>query len=166
MTSGGGGPAPPPQLAVACAFAVRTMRVTFDRITPRREQVVLTLGEFGPLLVFAGATRRRTEVLPGGEHARPGVWCAGLDDPLGSRGADHCASGRMVWQNPDAGRFLPEAPFVTSLLPFLPFCHACARPPPARGLTPKTTALSVMFAPAPTTAAQMLTLNGSRAAKT
>jgi molybdate transport system permease protein len=83
------------QFAVACAFAVRTMRVTFDQITPRQEQVALTLGcsraqafwlvvlpearrgiitaatlawaralgEFGPLLVFAGATRLRTEVL-------------------------------------------------------------------------------------------------------
>jgi molybdate transport system permease protein len=84
------------QFAVACAFAVRTMRVTFDQITPRREQVALTLGcsrsqafwwvvlpearrgvvtagtlawaralgEFGPVLVFSGATRLRTEVLP------------------------------------------------------------------------------------------------------
>ena len=83
------------QFAVACAFAVRTMRVTFDDITPRREQVALTLGcgraqafwrvvlpearrgmvtaatlawaralgEFGPILVFAGATRMKTEVL-------------------------------------------------------------------------------------------------------
>lgn len=84
------------QFAVAAAFAVRTMRVTFDQITPRREQVALTLGcsksqafwwvvlpearrgivtaatlswaralgEFGPVLVFSGATRMRTEVLP------------------------------------------------------------------------------------------------------
>jgi len=84
------------QLAVAAAFAVRTMRVTFDQISPRREQVALTLGcsrgqafwrvvlpesgrgmltaftlawtrslgEFGPVLVFSGATRLRTEVLP------------------------------------------------------------------------------------------------------
>jgi molybdate transport system permease protein len=84
------------QFAVACAFAVRTMRVTFDQITPRREEVALTLGasrsqafwwvvlpearrgmvtaatlawaralgEFGPVLVFSGATRMRTEVLP------------------------------------------------------------------------------------------------------
>jgi len=83
------------QLAVACAFAVRTMRATFDQIDPRHEQVALTLGcsraqafglivlpeawrgvltagtlawaralgEFGPLLVFAGATRNKTEVL-------------------------------------------------------------------------------------------------------
>jgi molybdate transport system permease protein len=83
------------QLAVSAAFAVRTMRVTFDQITPRREQVALTLGctrsqafwwvvlpearrglvsagtlawaralgEFGPILVFSGATRMRTEVL-------------------------------------------------------------------------------------------------------
>jgi molybdate transport system permease protein len=83
------------QFAVACAFAVRTMRVTFDQITPRPEQVALTLGcsraqafwlvvlpealrgvvtaatlawaralgEFGPILVFSGATRMRTEVL-------------------------------------------------------------------------------------------------------
>jgi molybdate transport system permease protein len=84
------------QFAVACAFAVRTMRVTFDQISPRPEQVALTLGcsraqafwmvvlpdarrgiiaaatvawaralgEFGPILVFSGATRMRTEVLP------------------------------------------------------------------------------------------------------
>lgn len=83
------------QFAVAAAFAVRTMRVTFDQISPRREQVAITLGcnhgqafwrvtlpearrgmmtaftlawarslgEFGPILVFAGATRMRTEVL-------------------------------------------------------------------------------------------------------
>lgn len=84
------------QFAVACAFAVRTMRVTFDQIDPRAEAVALTLGcsrrqafwyvalpaagrgalsagllawaralgEFGPILVFSGATRMRTEVLP------------------------------------------------------------------------------------------------------
>jgi molybdate transport system permease protein len=83
------------QYTVACAFAVRTMKVTFDQIPRRREEVALTLGcsrgqafwwvalpearrgvvaaftlawaralgEFGPLLVFAGATRFRTEVL-------------------------------------------------------------------------------------------------------
>lgn len=32
------------QFAVACAFAVRTMLVTFDQISPRCEQVALTLG--------------------------------------------------------------------------------------------------------------------------
>lgn len=83
------------QFSVACAFAVRTMRVTFDQINPRAEDVARTLGctrgqafvsvalpqswrgmtaaatiawarslgEFGPILVFAGATRMRTEVL-------------------------------------------------------------------------------------------------------
>jgi molybdate transport system permease protein len=83
------------QFAVSCAFAVRTMRVTFDQISPRTERVALTLGctrsqafwlvaipeawrglvsagtiawaralgEFGPILIFAGATRMRTEVL-------------------------------------------------------------------------------------------------------
>lgn len=83
------------QFAVSCAFAVRTMRVTFDQISPRAEDVARTLGctrsqaflqvalpqasrgmiaaatiawaralgEFGPILVFAGATRMRTEVL-------------------------------------------------------------------------------------------------------
>lgn len=83
------------QFAVACAFAIQTMRVTFDQIDTRPEQVALTLGcrrsqaffaitlpqawrgiiaaftiawarslgEFGPILVFAGATRMRTEVL-------------------------------------------------------------------------------------------------------
>jgi molybdate transport system permease protein len=83
------------QFMVACAFAVRTMRATFDQINPRQEQVALTLGcsraqafwlvvlpearrglltaatlawarslgEFGPILVFSGATRNKTEVL-------------------------------------------------------------------------------------------------------
>jgi molybdate transport system permease protein len=83
------------QFAVAAAFAVQTMRVTFDQIDKRAEDVALTLGsrrsqafmqvalpqawkgivaaltiawarslgEFGPILVFAGATRMRTEVL-------------------------------------------------------------------------------------------------------
>jgi molybdate transport system permease protein len=83
------------QFAVACAFAVRAMKSTFDHIDPRCEQVALTLGcsrvqafgwvvlpeagrgmvtaftlawarslgEFGPLLIFAGATRMKTEVL-------------------------------------------------------------------------------------------------------
>ena len=84
------------QFTVACAFAVRTMNVTFNQINPRTEQVALTLGcrrsqafwlivlpearrglltaatlawaralgEFGPLLVFCGATRLKTEVMP------------------------------------------------------------------------------------------------------
>lgn len=83
------------QFMVACAFAVRTMYVTFQQINPRQEQVALTLGcnrfqsffyvllpqakngiltaaalawarslgEFGPILIFSGATRMRTEVL-------------------------------------------------------------------------------------------------------
>lgn len=83
------------QFMVACAFAVRTMRVTFDQIPTRFEDVALTLGcsksrafwavifpqtrrgllaagtlawarslgEFGPILVFASATRMKTEVL-------------------------------------------------------------------------------------------------------
>jgi molybdate transport system permease protein len=83
------------QFSVSCAFAVRTMRVTFDQIDPRAEDVARTLGctraqaflqialpqawrgmiaattiawaralgEFGPILVFAGTTRMRTEVL-------------------------------------------------------------------------------------------------------
>ena len=84
------------QYMVACAFAVRTMRATFDHTSPRAEEVARTLGcsrsqafwmvalpearrgvltaatlawarslgEFGPILIFAGATRMRTEVLP------------------------------------------------------------------------------------------------------
>jgi molybdate transport system permease protein len=84
------------QFMVACAFAVRTMRATFEQLSPRPEQVALTLGcnrseafwrvvlpsarrgiltaatlawaralgEFGPILVFSGATRMKTEVLP------------------------------------------------------------------------------------------------------
>jgi molybdate transport system permease protein len=83
------------QFTVSCAFAIRTMRVAFDQISPRTEQVALTLGctrsqafwlvsipeawrgivsaaaiafarslgEFGPILIFSGATRMRTEVL-------------------------------------------------------------------------------------------------------
>ena len=83
------------QFMVACAFAVRTMRATFDDISPRSEEVALTLGctrsqafwlvvlpqarggmvvaasiawaralgEFGPILIFAGTTRSHTEVL-------------------------------------------------------------------------------------------------------
>jgi len=83
------------QFSVACAFAVRTMKATFDHINPRCEDVAVTLGcsraqafgwvllpeaergiltaftlawarslgEFGPLLIFSGATRMKTEVL-------------------------------------------------------------------------------------------------------
>ncbi len=83
------------QFSVACAFAVRTMKSTFDHVNPRCEQVALTLGcsrfqafgwvvlpesfrgvttaltiawarslgEFGPLLIFASTTRMKTEVL-------------------------------------------------------------------------------------------------------
>ncbi len=83
------------QFAVSAAFAARTMRVTFDQIDPRTEDIARTLGcsraqafwrvtlpearrgvltaftlawaralgEFGPILVFCGATRMRTEVL-------------------------------------------------------------------------------------------------------
>lgn len=83
------------QFTVACAFAIRTMKVAFDQIDPRSELVAMTmgasrsraffdvvlpqtyqgvvaagmlawarsLGEFGPILVFAGATRGKTEVL-------------------------------------------------------------------------------------------------------
>lgn len=83
------------QFSVACAFAVRTMRVAFDQIDSRPEDVARTLGctraqsflqvalpqawrgvmsagtvawarslgEFGPILVFAGTTRMKTEVL-------------------------------------------------------------------------------------------------------
>ncbi|MCA9197328.1 MAG: ABC transporter permease [Planctomycetales bacterium] len=83
------------QFMVAAAFAIRTMRSTFDQLDTRAEQVALTLGcneaqafmrvvfpqakrgmltagtlawaralgEFGPLLIFAGATRNKTEVL-------------------------------------------------------------------------------------------------------
>jgi molybdate transport system permease protein len=84
------------QFSVSAAFAVRTMRVTFEQMSPRTEQVARTLGcsrhqafwrvvlpearpglltaatlawaralgEFGPILIFAGTTRMRTEVLP------------------------------------------------------------------------------------------------------
>lgn len=84
------------QFTVAAAFAVRTLRVTFEQISPRTEDVARTLGcsrgeafwrvtlpeawrgvltaftlawarslgEFGPILIFSGSTRMRTEVLP------------------------------------------------------------------------------------------------------
>jgi molybdate transport system permease protein len=84
------------QFVIAAAFAIRTMRNVFDHLSPRPEQVALTLGatpaqaflhvtlpaarggifaaasvawarslgEFGPILVFAGGTRMKTEVLP------------------------------------------------------------------------------------------------------
>ena len=84
------------QFCVATAFAVRAMRITFEQMDPRTEEVALVLGcsrwqsfsrvtmpqatrgivaagtlawaralgEFGPILVFAGATREKTEVLP------------------------------------------------------------------------------------------------------
>jgi molybdate transport system permease protein len=83
------------QFVAAGAFAVRTMRISFDDIPPRTELVAMTLGcsrwqafwrvvlpqawrgivtaftlawsrslgEFGPIYVFAGTTRMRTEVL-------------------------------------------------------------------------------------------------------
>jgi molybdate transport system permease protein len=83
------------QFSVSAAFAVRTMRITFEQISPRTEQVALTLGctraqafwrvvlpearrgiltagtlawarslgEFGPIMLFSGATPFRTEVL-------------------------------------------------------------------------------------------------------
>jgi len=84
------------QLVIGAAFAIRTMRGTFDHLSFRPEDVARTLGagwgtafwlvtlpaatrgmfaaasvawarslgEFGPILVFAGATRMKTEVLP------------------------------------------------------------------------------------------------------
>jgi molybdate transport system permease protein len=83
------------QFTAAAAFAVRSMRGTFEQLSPRTEGVALTLGctraqafwriaipearrgilaagtlawakslgEFGPVLLFAGATRNKTEVL-------------------------------------------------------------------------------------------------------
>ncbi len=83
------------QFTVAAAFAIRTMRDTFEQISERPERVALTLGasrfqafsrvampqawrggvaaftlawarslgEFGPILIFAGTARMKTEVL-------------------------------------------------------------------------------------------------------
>lgn len=83
------------QFVIGAAFAVRTMRGTFEHLPGRLEDVAMTLGcsraraiwmvtlpaaakgmfaaasiswarslgEFGPILVFAGATRMKTEVL-------------------------------------------------------------------------------------------------------
>jgi len=84
------------QWVIGSAFAIRTMRGTFEHLSARTEDVAMTLGcsefgafwhvalpsagkgivsaftiawarslgEFGPILVFAGATRMKTEVLP------------------------------------------------------------------------------------------------------
>ncbi len=84
------------QFVIGAAFAIRTMRGSFENLSARPEEVAMTLGcsrgravwlvtlpaawkgmlaamsiawarslgEFGPVLVFAGATRMRTEVLP------------------------------------------------------------------------------------------------------
>lgn len=84
------------QWVIGAAFAIRTMRGTFEHLSARPEEVAQTLGcsefgafwhvalpaagkgmvsagtiawarslgEFGPILVFAGATRMKTEVLP------------------------------------------------------------------------------------------------------
>lgn len=84
------------QFVIGAALAIRTMRGTFAHLSPRPEQVALTLGcnrwqafwhvalprsrrgvlaagtiawahslgQFGPILVFAGAMRMKTEVLP------------------------------------------------------------------------------------------------------
>ena len=83
------------QFVIGAAFAVRTMRGVFDHLSPRPEDVAMTLGcsrgqavwmvtlpaarrgmfaafsiawarglgEFGPILVFAGATPMKTEVM-------------------------------------------------------------------------------------------------------
>lgn len=83
------------QFTVAAAFAIRTLKVSFEQLDRRPEQVAWTLGcsryqafkrvslpqvqsgiiaawtlawarslgEFGPILMFAGATRNKTEVL-------------------------------------------------------------------------------------------------------
>jgi molybdate transport system permease protein len=83
------------QFTVAAAFAIRTMRGTYEQIDQRPEQIAKTLGasdylafakvafpqsitgmvsaftlawarsigEFGPILIFAGTTRMKTEVL-------------------------------------------------------------------------------------------------------
>jgi len=83
------------QFTISTAFAIRTMKIVFDQIPQRSEEIAMTmgasrgraffdvilpqsykgvlaagtlswarsLGEFGPILVFAGATRGKTEVL-------------------------------------------------------------------------------------------------------
>ena len=83
------------QFTVSAAFAIRTMRETFEQTNPRSEQIAATLGaspaqtfrlvalpqawrgcvaaftlawarsigEFGPILIFAGTARMKTEVL-------------------------------------------------------------------------------------------------------
>ena len=50
------------QFAVACAFAVRTMRVTFDGLSPRHEQVALTLGCSRAQAFWRWCCRRRGAV--------------------------------------------------------------------------------------------------------
>ena len=83
------------QLVLVVAYGVRTMKIAFDQMSVRQEQVAMTLGcsgfgafwrvllpeargsligswglgfarsmgEFGPILIFAGATRGHTEVM-------------------------------------------------------------------------------------------------------
>lgn len=84
------------QFTIAAAFATRSLRDTFEQLSPRTEEIARSLGcnrsgafwritlpearrgivaaftlawarsigEFGPVLIFAGVTRSRTEVLP------------------------------------------------------------------------------------------------------
>src|ERR1043165_3595814 len=78
------------QFAVAAAFAVRTMRVTFDQINPRNEQVALTLG----------CTRSQafwSVVLP---EARRGILTAvtlAWRPPRGGSGPSRFSSARPRW---------------------------------------------------------------------
>ncbi len=83
------------QMVLVVAYGVRTMKIAFDQMSERQEQVAMTLGcsrfgafwrvllpeargslvgswglgfarsmgEFGPILIFAGATRGHTEVM-------------------------------------------------------------------------------------------------------
>ena len=60
------------QFTVACAFAVRTMRVTFDQINPRPEQVALTLGCSRSQAFWMVALPEARRGMLDGRHARLG----------------------------------------------------------------------------------------------
>jgi len=117
------------QFVIGAAFAIRTMRGTFDHLSSRPEEVAMTLGcsralaiwhvtlpaarrgmfaagsvawarslgEFGPILVFAGATRMKTEVLP------TTVWLELSVGNLEGAVAGQSPDGRPCDRNPRGG---------------------------------------------------------------
>jgi Binding-protein-dependent transport system inner membrane component len=106
------------QFTVVTAFAVRTLRASFDEISPRQEQVALTLGcRVGLCRSHAatnrGLARQRVSGVERGQHRRGRGRLAG-DDRRVSRRARHRTSGhpgpRPRWsrRQPDVVRQLPR----------------------------------------------------------